>query len=49
MLADNLLRLFGRKLDAFRDAASYISAVFLVGLIALMFLPETRGRPLPED
>ena len=37
------------KLDAFRDAASYISAVFLVGLIALMFLPETKDRPLPED
>jgi hypothetical protein len=23
--------------------------VFLIGLIALPFLPETKGRPLPED
>ena len=37
------------KINAFRDACSYMSAVFLVGLIALMFLPETKGRPLPED
>ena len=37
------------KIDAFRDACSYMSAVFLVGLIALFFLPETKGRPLPED
>ena len=37
------------KLDAFRNAASYISVVFLLGLVALMFLPETKGRPLPEE
>ena len=37
------------KLEAFRNACSYMSAVFLVGLIALAFLPETKGRPLPED
>lgn len=37
------------KIDAFRDACSYMSAVFLVGLVALFFLPETKGRPLPED
>lgn len=37
------------KLDAFRNAASYISAVFLVGLIALLFLQETKGKPLPEE
>jgi len=36
------------KLDAFRDACSYMSVIFLVGLIALWFLPETKGRPLPE-
>ncbi len=36
------------KLDAFRDACSYMSIIFLVGLIALLFLPETKGRPLPE-
>ncbi len=36
------------KLDAFRDAACYLSGVFFLGLIALAFLPETKGRPLPE-
>ena len=37
------------KLVAFRSAASYISAVFLLGLVALYFLKETKGQPLPED
>ncbi len=37
------------KMDAFRNAASYMSVIFLVGLVALIFLPETKGRPLPED
>jgi MFS family permease len=37
------------KLEAFRTACAYVSGVFLVGLIALLFLPETKGRPMPED
>jgi len=37
------------KLDAFRNAATYMSAIFLLGLVALIFLPETKGRPMPED
>jgi len=37
------------KVEAFRNAATYMSAIFLLGLVALMFLPETKGRPLPED
>ena len=37
------------KLVAFRTAASYMSGIFLLGLVALFFLPETKGRPLPED
>jgi len=37
------------KLVAFRSAACYLSTIFLVGLIALFFLHETKGQPLPED
>ena len=37
------------KLEAFRNACCAMSAVFLVGLIAVAFLPETKGHPLPED
>ena len=37
------------KLAAFRSAACYVSAVFLVGLVALIFLKETKGQPMPED
>ncbi len=37
------------KLDAFRDAACWLSSIYLLGLIVLPFLPETKGQPLPED
>jgi len=37
------------KLEAFRTACVWVSLVFLVGLVALFFLPETKGRPMPED
>jgi MFS family permease len=37
------------KVAAFREASSWMSLVFLVGLVALIFLPETKGRPMPED
>lgn len=37
------------KVEAFREACCWMSLVFLVGLIALIFLPETKGRPMPED
>ncbi len=37
------------KIEAFRNATTYMSAIFLLGLVALYFLPETKGRPLPED
>ena len=36
------------KLNAFRDACTYMSIVFLLGLVAVWFLPETKGKPLPE-
>lgn len=37
------------KLEAFRSACCWMSGVFLIGLIAVAFLPETKGQPLPED
>jgi len=37
------------KLAAFRNACGWMSTVFLVGLIAVFFLRETKGQPLPED
>ena len=38
----------GSELDAFRDACCTMSLVFLVGLVAVYFLPETKGKHLPE-
>lgn len=37
------------KLAAFREACQWMSLIFLVGLIAVFFLPETKGKPLPEE
>ena len=37
------------KLAAFRETCQWMSLIFLVGLVALVFLPETKGKPLPED
>ncbi|MCC6235582.1 MAG: MFS transporter [Verrucomicrobiales bacterium] len=37
------------RIDAFRDATTWMSLIFLLGLVAVAFLPETKGRPLPED
>jgi hypothetical protein len=34
--------------EPLRYAGMTMCAVFLVGLFALPFLPETRGQPLPE-
>jgi MFS family permease len=36
------------KIDAFRDSASIMCVIFLLGVIVLPFLPETKGQPLPE-
>jgi hypothetical protein len=37
------------KIDAFRDAASWMCLIFLVGVAVLPFLPETKDKPLPQD
>jgi hypothetical protein len=38
----------GDRLMGFRYAGITMCAIFLVGLAALPFAPETRGKPLPE-
>ncbi len=37
------------RLSAFRDATSWVSLVFIGGLVVVFFLPETKGKPMPED
>jgi MFS family permease len=37
------------KLDAFRDACCWVALIYLLALVALPFLPETKGKPMPED
>jgi MFS family permease len=43
-----LLEMFAGKTESLRYAGAIMSSVFLVGLFVLPFMPETRGRPLPE-
>lgn len=35
--------------EGFRWAATYMSMIFMVGIIAIIWAPETRGQELPED
>lgn len=44
-----ITRSLGSNIEGFRTAGIYVSLVLLVGLVALPYLPETRGLPLPED
>ncbi|MBU6178367.1 MAG: MFS transporter [Verrucomicrobia bacterium] len=37
------------KLAAFRETCQWMSLIFLLGLVTLLFLQETKGKPLPED
>ncbi len=36
------------ELGTFGRAASTVALIYLVGLVVLIFAPETRGKPLPE-
>lgn len=42
-------RVFGGTDEPLRYAGLAMCSVFIVGLLALPFAPETKGRPLPED
>ncbi|MCC6733420.1 MAG: MFS transporter, partial [Candidatus Omnitrophica bacterium] len=33
----------------FRMAAVMMTSIYLVGMIALIWAPETKGQPLPEE
>jgi MFS family permease len=48
VLKPSLVRHFGDPVLAFRYAGVAMSSCFLVGLVALLFAPETKGQPLPE-
>jgi len=37
------------KIDAFRMAATYMSVIFLLGIVVILLMPETKGREMPED
>jgi hypothetical protein len=41
-------RVFNGYQEPLRLAGVTMSAVFLIGLAALPWAPETRGKPLPE-
>jgi hypothetical protein len=33
----------------FRTVAVIMCSIYLVGIVALVWAPETKGKPLPED
>ena len=33
----------------FRKAATALSFIFILGMVTLIWAPETKGKPLPED
>ena len=44
----NFYAMFGLD-SGFRAAAFTMSGVYMIGMIALWYAPETRGQPLPEE
>ena len=45
----NQLLIQHNVVDPFRKAATVLSLIFVLGLVALIWAPETKGKPLPED
>ncbi len=43
-----MLSSMGGMDSPFRYAALTVSVIFIMGLVVLLFAPETRGKPLPE-
>ncbi len=37
------------KLEGFRSACCWLSGIYLLGVLVLPFLPETKGQALPEE
>ena len=35
--------------EPFRKAATALSFIFVLGMVTLIWAPETKGKPLPED
>jgi hypothetical protein len=50
LLLGHLTGVFAARGDALplRGAAMSLATIYLVGLVATYFAPETNGRPLPE-
>ncbi len=48
LMQARLLAMFAAETESLRYAGAIMSGVFLVGLLVLPFMPETRGNPLPE-
>ena len=40
---------FADSAEPFRTAAVTMSFIYLIGMVALIWAPETKGKPLPED
>jgi len=43
-----ITRSLGGNIEGFRTAGMWVSLVLLLGIVVLPFLPETKGKPLPE-
>ncbi len=44
IVASSLIGFFG----GYGEAATILASVFVIGIVAVLFLPETKGKPLPS-